>query len=109
MDRVGGSQNVHVCPQGGRGGSKKPKKLSTWFVDGGPLYMYLHICKFISLFLTIERKTFRIFFSNLIKFCIVMMVITKYYNVNCNLRFPETLANKIVSPKQVKTKESILK
>ena len=33
MDREGGSQNVHVCPQGGRGGSKKPKKLSTWFVD----------------------------------------------------------------------------
>ena len=30
----GGCQNVHVCPQGGRGGSKNPKKLSTWFVDG---------------------------------------------------------------------------
>ena len=28
----GGSQNVHVCPQGGRG-SKNPKKLSTWFID----------------------------------------------------------------------------
>ena len=25
MDREGGSQNVHVCPQGGRGGQKTPK------------------------------------------------------------------------------------
>ena len=25
MDREGGSQNVHACPQGGRGGQKTPK------------------------------------------------------------------------------------
>ena len=106
MDREWGSQIVHVCPQGRRG-VKKPQKTVHMVCRWRPLINVLAY-KFISLFLTIQREPFWIFFSNSIKFCIAMMVITKYYNVNCNLRFPETLVNKIVSPKQVKTKESIL-
>ena len=34
----GGWPNVHVCPQGGRGGLKNPEKPSTWFVDGAFAY-----------------------------------------------------------------------
>ena len=36
----GGSQNVHICPQGGRRDKKNPKKLSTRFVDD-PLVIFL--------------------------------------------------------------------
>ena len=42
----GGSVNVHVCPQGGEGGSKMSKKLSTWFMNAPQLLVTLphHRC-----------------------------------------------------------------